>query len=87
MRMLALTGPTVKGCMVYALVAALAATNLIPQPTPASKVDTVKVSARINRAGEASRNGTLRHPVNRVRKIIERAPDGREQEIIVADFE
>jgi len=47
----------------------------------------VKVSARIVRGAEASEGRTSVHRANRIRKVVEKLPDGRTINLVVFDFE
>jgi hypothetical protein len=73
--------------MTFAIAALLAVTVTTPPSNPAMKTDATRVTARINRAGEARHKTLSHHPPQRVRKMVERAPGGREQTVIVFDFE
>jgi hypothetical protein len=47
----------------------------------------VTVSARILRGTEASERQTSEHRPGRVRKVVEKLPDGRTINLVVFDFE
>jgi hypothetical protein len=67
-----------------------ALTLAIPEAGPkttASRETQVIVSARILRGAEASERQRSEHRPGRVRKVVEKLPDGRTIDLVVFDFE
>jgi hypothetical protein len=55
--------------------------------TAALRETRVTVSARILRGAEASERQRSEHRPGRVRKVVEKLPDGRTIDLVVFDFE
>jgi hypothetical protein len=72
--------------MTWAIAGLLASTFQITAQDSA-RAATARVSARIVRAGEASRRTLEWHPKARIRTITERTDNGRSQTVIIFDFE
>ena len=51
------------------------------------RTQTIRVTTRVVRAGQADKQSALRHPGQRLRRLIDVQPKGQRIELIALDFE